>query len=57
MIDKNLSVWFLTGSQRLCGPEALAQVEQQSRAIVGQLNDAGTLPLPVGWQSVVTDST
>ena len=57
MIDKNLSVWFLTGSQGLYGPETLAQVEQQSRAIVDQLNDAGTLPLPVGWQPVVTDST
>ena len=57
MIDKNLSVWFLTGSQGLYGPETLAQVEQQSRAIVDQLNDAGALPLPVGWQPVVTDST
>ena len=57
MIDKNLSVWFLTGSQGLYRPETLARVEQQSRAIVGQLNDAGTLPLPVGWQPVVTHST
>ena len=57
MIDKNLSVWFLTGSQGPSGPETLAQVQQQSRAIVDQLNDAGTLPLPVGWQPVVTDST
>ena len=39
--------WFLTGSQGLYGPETLAQVEQQSRALVDQLNDAGTLPVPV----------
>ena len=39
--------WFLTGSQGLYGPETLAQVEQQSRAIVDQLNDAGTLLVPV----------
>jgi hypothetical protein len=25
MIDKNLSVWFLTGSQGLYGPETLTQ--------------------------------
>ena len=49
--------WFLTGSQGLYGPETLAQVEQQSRAIVDQLNDAGTLPVPVEWQPVLTESS
>ena len=49
--------WFLTGSQSLYGPETLAQVEQQSRAIVDQLNDAGTLPVPVEWQPVLTESS
>ena len=48
--------WFLTGSQGLYGPETLAQVEQQSRAIVDQLNDVGTLPVPVTWKPVLTDS-
>jgi L-arabinose isomerase len=48
--------WFLTGSQGLYGPETLAQVEQQSRALVDQLNDAGTLPVAVEWQPVLTDS-
>ena len=33
--------WFLTGSQGLYGPETLAQVEEQSRRIVEQLNEAG----------------
>ncbi|GAA3614888.1 L-arabinose isomerase [Microlunatus ginsengisoli] len=48
--------WFLTGSQGLYGPETLAQVEQQSRAVVEALNDAGTLPVPVEWKPVLTDS-
>ncbi len=50
------SVWFLTGSQGLYGPETLAQVEQQSRAVVDQLNDGDTLPVPVTWQPVLTDA-
>jgi len=49
--------WFHTGSQALYGAETLAQVEQQSRAIVDQLNGAGTLPLPVQWQPVLTESS
>ena len=40
MTTKPPTCWFLTGSQGLYGPETLAQVEQQSRAIVDQLNDA-----------------
>ena len=55
-MSTNPTCWFLTGSQGLYGPETLAQVEQQSRALVDQLNDAGTLPLPVRWQPVLTDA-
>jgi len=55
--NTNLTVWFLTGSQGLYGPETLAKVEQQSRALVDQLNDAGVLPVPLVWQPVLTDST
>ncbi len=55
-MSTNAGVWFLTGSQGLYGPETLAQVEQQSRAIVEALNDAGTLPVPVEWKPVLTDS-
>jgi L-arabinose isomerase len=57
IMTSNDTCWFLTGSQGLYGPETLAQVEQQSRAIVDQLNDAGTLPVPVRWQPVLTDSS
>jgi L-arabinose isomerase len=52
----NPTCWFLTGSQGLYGPETLAQVEQQSRAVVDQLNDADGLPIPVEWKPVLTDS-
>jgi L-arabinose isomerase len=56
MTSNATTCWFLTGSQGLYGPETLAQVEQQSRALVDQLNDAGTLPVPVTWKQVLTDS-
>jgi L-arabinose isomerase len=55
--EGNLTCWFLTGSQGLYGPETLAQVERQSRAVVDQLNDAGTLPVSVAWKPVLTDSS
>ena len=48
--------WFLTGSQGLYGPETLAQVEQQSRHLVDQLNQAGTLAVPVQWRPVLTEA-
>src|SRR5215210_6832612 len=57
IMTSNATCWFFTGSQGLYGPETLAQVEHQSRAIVDQLNDAGTLPVPVTWQPVLTDSS
>jgi L-arabinose isomerase len=57
IMTSKATCWFLTGSQGLYGPETLAQVERQSRALVDQLNDAGTLPVPVEWKPVLTDSS
>jgi L-arabinose isomerase len=57
IMTTNPSCWFLTGSQGLYGPETLGQVEQQSRSLVDQLNDAGTLPTSIEWQPVLTDSS
>src|SRR5829696_14318 len=57
IMTTNATCWFLTGSHCLYGPETLAQVARQSRALVDQLNDAGTLPLPVEWKPVLTDSS
>ena len=56
IMNRHASVWFLTGSQGLYGPETLAQVEQQSRTLVDQLNASGSVPVPVQWQPVLTDA-
>ncbi|MEO7014971.1 MAG: L-arabinose isomerase [Leifsonia sp.] len=49
-------VWFLTGSQHLYGPETLAQVADQSRAIADQLGASADVPVRVVWKPVLTDS-
>ena len=49
-------VWFLTGSQHLYGPETLAQVADQSRAIADQLGAAADVPVRIVWKPVLTDS-
>src|SRR6195952_311303 len=50
------TVWFLTGSQGLYGPEIVAQVEQQSQEVVRLLDSADALPVRVEWKPVLTDS-
>jgi L-arabinose isomerase len=47
-------VLFLTGSQHLYGPETLAQVADQSRAIAAEL--AAGVPVTIDWQPVLTDA-
>jgi L-arabinose isomerase len=47
------TVWFLTGSQDLYGPEALAQVADNSRQLAEAL-DQGALAAPVVWKPVLT---
>jgi L-arabinose isomerase len=49
-------VWFLTGSQHLYGPETLAQVADQSRAIADRLGASPDVPVRVVWKPVLTDS-
>lgn len=49
-------VWFLTGSQHLYGPETLAQVAEQSRAIADQLAASSDVPVRIVWKPVLTDS-
>ncbi|MGL4175453.1 MAG: L-arabinose isomerase [Dermatophilaceae bacterium] len=52
------ALWFLTGSQDLYGPDVLAQVEQQSRAVADELDAALARLDPDGprvvWQPVLT---
>ncbi|MGI3786575.1 MAG: L-arabinose isomerase, partial [Janthinobacterium lividum] len=50
------TVWFLTGSQGLYGPEIVAQVEQQSHEVVRMLDSSDQLPVRVEWKPVLTDS-
>ncbi|MGA0568155.1 L-arabinose isomerase [Rathayibacter sp. KR2-224] len=49
-------VWFLTGSQHLYGPETLAQVADQSRAISDQLGASSDVPVRIVWKPVLTGS-
>ena len=42
-----LEAWFLTGSQHLYGPETLAQVDADARAVVDGLNASGSLPVRI----------
>jgi L-arabinose isomerase len=48
-----LKFWFITGSQFLYGPETLAQVERNSRAIVEGLNKSACLPCEIVFKDVV----
>ncbi len=49
------SIWFLTGSQGLYGPETLDQVAAQSREIARALEAHG-IGAPIQWRPVLTDS-
>ena len=48
---KTRTVWFVTGSQDLYGPETLKQVAEQSRAIPDQLGEE--VPVTVKWMPVL----
>jgi L-arabinose isomerase len=50
------SVWFLTGSQHLYGPEILQQVADQSQQIVNELNDQVAITIQITPKPVLTDS-
>ena len=47
-------VWFLTGSQHLYGPDALAQVERNAAEVVAGLTDDAAIPLAVRLRPVLT---
>ncbi|WP_088288347.1 L-arabinose isomerase [Kineosporia sp. A_224] len=49
----NKTVWFVTGSQALYGPETLEQVAEQSRQVVRQLADGLQAPVELVWKPVV----
>jgi len=49
-------VWFVTGSQQMYGDKTLAQVAEQSRAVVSGLESSSDIPVKVVWKPVLTDS-
>ncbi|MBN1965011.1 MAG: L-arabinose isomerase, partial [Anaerolineae bacterium] len=55
MIDLGkYEVWFLTGSQHLYGPEALAQVGQHAQEIAQALDDVPGIPTRIVFKPVLT---
>ena len=47
------SVWFVTGSQALYGPETLEQVAEQSREVTRRLAEGLDAPVELVWKPVV----
>jgi L-arabinose isomerase len=53
---KSYEFWFVTGSQHLYGPETLAEVAANSRALTEGLDNASTIPFKVVFKQVLTTS-
>ena len=53
MKEKQYAFWFVVGSQFLYGPETLAQVERDGRAIADGLNGSGNLPYDMVYKDTV----
>ena len=47
-------VWFVTGSQHLYGPAALAQVARNSQVIADSLDEEAALPVRIVFKPVLT---
>ncbi len=47
-------IWFITGSQHLYGPEALAKVAENSIKIAKSLDEEPAFPVRVIWKPVLT---
>lgn len=53
----NYKFWFVVGSQFLYGPETLAEVEKNGRAIVEGLNNSKNLPFEIIYKTTIKTST
>ena len=51
-----LEIWFVTGSQHLYGPAALAKVDEHAAEVVAALNASGALPHRVVFKPVLKSS-
>jgi len=52
--DNRPTLWFLTGSQHLYGPEVLRQVAQNSARLVESVNGLDRIPLALAAKAVLT---
>lgn len=53
MQQKEYKFWFVVGSQFLYGPETLAQVEKDCRAMVESMNQSGNLPFQIIYKDII----
>lgn len=53
-MSKRHEFWFVTGSQHLYGPEAIAQVEAHARTIAEELQQSDALSFDLVYKPVVT---
>jgi len=51
---EELEIWFVTGSQHLYGPEALARVAENSQKISASLNAERSIPVKVVFKPILT---
>jgi L-arabinose isomerase len=51
---QDLEVWFVTGSQHLYGQQALTQVADNSKKIVGSLDAEASIPFRIIFKPIVT---
>jgi L-arabinose isomerase len=51
---ERLEIWFVTGSQHLYGPEAIAQVSSNAQQIAGSLGAEKSIPFRVVFKPVIT---
>ncbi|CAB4619099.1 MAG: L-arabinose isomerase [Actinobacteria bacterium] len=54
--NKELEIWFLTGTQNLYGDETLQQVAQQAQTVVKQLESNLNAPVKLVWKPILKTS-
>jgi len=53
-MNKELEIWFITGSQALYGAETLAQVATNAKEVSVALNADALIPVEIVWKPTVT---
>ena len=52
-MNKELEIWFITGSQDLYGAETLARVVADAKEVSAALNADAVIPAEVVWKPTV----